>query len=118
MAGNYPANEKSDWDKKYERYIGKVLESDCISKKEDVDARYSIFSGITDPEIEDMIIVVGAVQNAGAHSKNGCQHTGYEITSYSNRGNRVDIVAPCGDNKNPDFRDLHTDKDESCHCRS
>lgn len=105
MAGNYPANEKSDWDKKYERYIGKVLESDCISKKEDVDARYSIFSGITDPEIEDMIIVVGAVQNAGAHSKNGCQHTGYEITSYSNRGNRVDIVAPGGDNKNPDFRD-------------
>lgn len=105
MAGTYPANEKSDWDKKYERYIGKVLESDCIPKKEDVDARYSIFSGITDPEVEDMIIVVGAVQNAGAHSKNGCQHTGYEITSYSNRGNRVDIVAPGGDNKNPDFRD-------------
>ena len=27
-----------------------------------------MISGITDPEIEDMIIVVGATQNAGDHS--------------------------------------------------
>ena len=98
MAGTYPANEKSDWDKKYERYIGKVLESDCIPKKEDVDARYSIFSGIVDSEIKDMIIVVGAVQNAGKHSSWGkCKHTGYEVTAYSNRGSRVDVLAPGGE---------------------
>ena len=106
MAGTYPANEKSDWDKKYERYIGKVLESDCISKKEDVDARYSIFSGIVDSEIKDMIIVVGAVQNAGKHSSWGkCKHTGYEVTAYSNRGSRVDVLAPGGDNESTKFPD-------------
>lgn len=106
MAGTYPANEKSDWDKKYERYIGKVLESDCIPKKEDVDARYSIFSGIVDSEIKDMIIVVGAVQNAGKHSFWGkCRHTGYEVTAYSNRGSRVDVLAPGGDRDSGKYAD-------------
>lgn len=106
MAGTYPANEKSDWDKKYERYIGKVLESDCIPKKEDVDARYSIFSGIVDSEIKDMIIVVGAVQNAGKHSFWGkCRHTGYEVTAYSNRGSRVNVLAPGGDRDSGKYAD-------------
>ena len=106
MAGTYPANEKSDWDKKYERYIGKVLESDCIPKKEDVDACYSIFSGIVDSEIKDMIIVVGAVQNAGKHSFWGkCRHTGYEVTAYSNRGSRVNVLAPGGDRDSGKYAD-------------
>lgn len=106
MAGTYPANEKSDWDKKYERYIGKVLESDCIPKKEDVDARYSIFSGIVDSEIKDMIIVVGAVQNAGKHSFWGkCRHAGYEVTAYSNRGSRVNVLAPGGDRDSGKYAD-------------
>lgn len=105
MAGTYPANEKSGWDKKYERYIGKVLESDCISKKEDVDARYSIFSGIVDSEIEDMIVVVGAVKNGGSHSRKKCNHVGYEVTEYSNRGGRVDVVAPGGDDDSGKYAD-------------
>ena len=105
MAGTYPANEKSDWDKKYERYIGKVLESDCISKKEDVDARYSIFSGIVDSEIEDMIVVVGAVKNGGSHSRKKCNHVGYEVAEYSNRGGRVDVVAPGGDDDSGKYAD-------------
>lgn len=105
MAGTYPANEKSDWDKKYERYIGKVLESDCISKKEDVDARYSIFSGIEDSEVESMIIVVGSAAVSGKHSYFGCKHDGYRVASYSNRGSRVDVLAPGGDNESTKFPD-------------
>lgn len=103
MRGDYTAKEKEDLDKRFKRYVGQINKSSCEAGK--VDARWDIFSAIADPEVKKMIVVVGAVQNAGAHSKNGCQHTGYEITSYSNRGNRVDIVAPGGDNKNPDFRD-------------
>lgn len=105
MAGTYPANEKSDWDKKYERYIGKVLESDCISKKEDVDARYSIFSGIEDSEVESMIIVVGSAAVSGKHSYFSCKHDGYRVASYSNRGSRVDVLAPGGDNESTKFPD-------------
>ena len=105
MAGTYPANEKSDWDKKYERYIGKVLESDCISKKEDVDARYSIFSGIEDSEVESMSIVVGSAAVSGKHSYFGCKHDGYRVASYSNRGSRVDVLAPGGDNESTKFPD-------------
>ena len=57
-----------------------------------------MISGITDPEIEDMIIVVGAAQNTGKHSSWGkCKHTGYEVTAYSNRGSRVDVLAPGGE---------------------
>lgn len=103
MRGDYTAKEKEDLDNRFKRYAGQINENSCETGK--VDGRWDIFSAITDPEVKNMIVVVGAVQNAGAHSKNGCQHTGYEITNYSNRGNRVDIVAPGGDNKNSDFRD-------------
>lgn len=45
-----------------------------------------------------MIIVVGAAQNTGKHSSWGkCKHTGYEVTAYSNRGSRVDVLAPGGE---------------------
>lgn len=82
-----------------------MLESDCISKKEDVDARYSIFSGIEDSEVESMIIVVGSAAVSGKHSYFGCKHDGYRVASYSNRGSRVDVLAPGGDNESTKFPD-------------
>lgn len=79
----------------FQRYRGKITEDICESKG--INAQYNIFGGITDPEIKDMIIVVGAAQNAGGHSKMECNHTGYEVAAYSNRGSRVDVLAPGGD---------------------
>lgn len=79
----------------FQRYRGKITEDICESKG--IDAQYNIFGGIMDSEIQNMIIVVGAAQNAGDHSKKGCNHTGYEETAYSNRGSRVDVLAPGGE---------------------
>ena len=80
----------------FQRYRGKITKDICESKG--IDAQYNIFGGIMDSEIQNMIIVVGAVQNAGKHSSWGkCKHTGYEVTAYSNRGSRVDVLAPGGE---------------------
>lgn len=103
MRGEIDTDDKEEWDEKFKRYEGRISEDNCTTGS--VDAQWDLINGITDPEIEDMIIVVGAVQNAGAHSKKKCHHTGYEMTSYSNRGSRVDIVAPGGEGKNTDYRD-------------
>lgn len=46
----------------------------------------SAFTLITTPEIQDRIIVVGAVDNLGDDE--------YEIADFSQGGNRVDVVAP------------------------
>ena len=82
----------------FQRYRGRITEDICESKG--IDAQYNIFGGITDPEIQDMILVVGAAQPAGEHSTLGkCHHTGYAVTSYSNRGTRVDLIAPGGNGK-------------------
>lgn len=79
----------------FQRYSGKISEGDCVS--EGMDAQYDILGGITSSEIKDMIIVVGAVRNKGDHSEGGCQHNGYALAEYSNRGNIVAILAPGGD---------------------
>ena len=80
----------------FQRYRGKITEDICESKG--IDAQYNIFGGIMDSEIQNMIIVVGAAQNTGKHSFWGkCKHTGYEVTAYSNRGSRVDVLAPGGE---------------------
>lgn len=51
----------------------------------DVDAQYDIFSGITDEELKSRIIVVGSVRQKKEKIK---------ISKFSNRGDRVDVVAP------------------------
>lgn len=79
----------------FQRYRGRITKDICES--DGIDSQYNCFGGITDPEIKDTIIVVGAAQNAGDHSKKGCSHTGYEETAYSNRGSRVDVLAPGGE---------------------
>lgn len=89
---NYQKNSSAD---EYKKYKGRIAKKNCVSGE--ADAKWDIYSGIEDEEIKDMIIVVGAVRNAGAHSTIKCNHTGYEVTEYSSRGSRVDIFAPGGD---------------------
>lgn len=79
----------------FQRYSGRISEENCVSGG--MDRRYDILGGITSPEIEDVIVVVGAVRNKGNHSEGGCYHNGYELAEYSNGGSKVDVVAPGGD---------------------
>ena len=99
MSGEFDSTDKETkeyWDEKFKRYAGRISKENC--KTHSVNAQWDMISGITDPEIEDMIIVVGAAQNTGKHSFWGkCKHTGYEVTAYSNRGSRVDVLAPGGE---------------------
>lgn len=87
MNGEFDSTDdetKKYWDEKFKRYAGRISKENC--KTHSVNAQWDMISGITDPEIEDMIIVVGAAQNTGKHSSWGkCKHTGYEVTAYSNR---------------------------------
>ena len=69
------------------------------------DARWDIYSGIDEPEIKDSIIVVGAAAVSGTHSYFGCKHNGYQVASYSNRGSRVDVLAPGGSDSDNVFPD-------------
>ena len=103
MEGKFDATDKENWDKKFKRYEGRISENDCIT--DSVDAQWDMINGITDSEIKDIVIVVGAVQEGGAHSKKGCKHNGFEVASYSNSGSRVDVVAPGGDGTSQDCKD-------------
>ena len=67
--------------------------------------RWDIYSGIDEPEIKDSIIVVGAAAVSGTHSYFGCKHNGYQVASYSNRGSRVDVLAPGGSDSDNVFPD-------------
>ena len=69
------------------------------------DARWDIYSGIDEPERKDSIIVVGAAAVSGTHSYFGCKHNGYQVASYSNRGSRVDVLAPGGSDSDNVFPD-------------
>ena len=79
MSGEFDSTDKETkeyWDEKFKRYAGRISKENC--KTHSVNAQWDMISGITDPEIEDMIIVVGAAQNTGKHSFWGkCKHTGY-----------------------------------------
>lgn len=55
--------------------------------KKKIDAKYNYLSSITNKEVKDRIIVVGAVRKK-------IWGDGYTIPSYSQCGERVDVVAP------------------------
>ena len=62
-----------------------------------IDARYSSpLTAVTDRNVRDHIIVVGAIENLGREFSlfgNG-KHKGFAVADYSNLGARVDIMAP------------------------
>ena len=90
-------------DPDYNKYKNRFKKDEWVSGG--TDARWDIYSGIDEPEIKDSIIVVGAAAVLGTHSYFGCKHNGYQVASYSNRGSRVDVLAPGGSDSDNVFPD-------------
>lgn len=62
-----------------------------------IDARYnSPLTAITDEEVVNHIVVVGSVKNLGKETGlfSSGKHKGYDVSEFSNLGERVDIMAP------------------------
>ena len=70
----------------------------CAAGNDDgINARYSSpLTAISDANVMQHIIVVGAIQNNGKETGwfNDGKHKGYSVASYSNLGERVDLMAP------------------------
>lgn len=90
-------------DPDYNKYKNRFKKDEWVSGG--TDARWDIYSGIDEPEIKDSIIVVGSAAVSGTHSYFGCKHNGYQVASYSNRGSRVDVLAPGGSDSDNVFPD-------------
>lgn len=90
-------------DPDYNKYKNRFKKDKWVSGG--ADAKWDIYSGIENPEVKDSIIVVGATAVSGMHSYFGCKHNGYQIASYSNRGTRVDVLAPGGSDSDNVFPD-------------
>mgnify|MGYP000862116471 FL=1 len=90
-------------DPDYNKYKNRFKKDEWVSGG--TDARWDIYIGIDEPEIKDSIIVVGAAAVSGTHSYFGCKHNGYQVASYSNRGSRVDVLAPGGSDSDNVFPD-------------
>lgn len=66
-----------------------------------VDAKYDFLGTISNQEVKNRIIVVGAAESLGTHKEGGflwfgrkTVHNGYSIASFSQCGDRVDVLAP------------------------
>ena len=90
-------------DPDYNKYKNRFKKDEWVSGG--ADAKWDIYSGIENPEVKDSIIVVGAAAVSGTHSYFGCKHNGYQVASYSNRGSRVDVLAPGGSDSDNVFPD-------------
>lgn len=110
--GYFATKTMDDWNKNMASFIKRLHDKSknefviCKAAGNDAkDARKGILSGIEDSEVESMIIVVGSAAVSGEHSYFGCKHDGYRVASHSNRGSRVDVLAPGGDNESTKFPD-------------
>ena len=110
--GYFATKTMDDWNKNMASFIKRLHYKSknefviCKAAGNDAkDARKGILSGIEDSEVESMIIVVGSAAVSGKHSYFGCKHDGYRVASHSNRGSRVDVLAPGGDNESTKFPD-------------
>ena len=98
-------NGGPDGEEKFGRYRTREAEIAERLVSGNLDAEFDILGAIQNPEVADRIIMVGAVETKGTHKEGGFfgigatkVHDGYEITPYSQCGERVDILAPGGDN--------------------
>lgn len=73
------SNKNAEKYKKYDDYESRLDYGN-------VDAQYDIFSGITNPEIKDRIVVAGSIGMSEDHE--------FYASEYSCSGSRVDILAP------------------------
>lgn len=97
-------HEQYKKDSDYNKYKNRFKKDKWVSGG--ADAKWDIYSGIENPEVKDSIIVVGATAVSGMHSYFGCKHNGYQIAVSSDRGTRVDVLAPGGDSAtSTDFSD-------------
>lgn len=90
-------------DPDYNKYKNRFKKDEWVSGG--ADAKWDIYNGIENPEVKDSIIVVGATAVSGMHSYFGCKHNGYQIAAYSDRGTRVDVLAPGGSDSDNVFPD-------------
>ena len=85
---------------KYKKYLEIRVEDGGRLDDGNVDAKYDIFGAITDSEVKNRIIIVGAAENLGVHREGFLGlfgekvHNGYTIAQYSQGGKRVDVIAP------------------------
>lgn len=88
----------------YEYFADYKDEKDAIKHRLEsgnVDAKYDFLGTIGNQEVKNRIIVVGAAENLGTHKEGGFLwfsrknvHNGYSIASFSQCGDRVDVLAP------------------------
>lgn len=84
-----------------ERYRDRQEEIEAKLESGNVSADFDFLAAITNEEVRDRIIIVGAVENQGSHKEGGflwfgrkTVHDGYKIASFSQCGAAVDILAP------------------------
>lgn len=93
--------EGGEEDEDFEQYKNKKTEIESRLEGGNVDAKYGVLSAITDREVRERIIIVGAAENLGTHRDGGVLgiggtkiHDGYRVAAYSQCGPCVDIIAP------------------------
>lgn len=85
------------------------------------DAKYDVLGAISNENVQDHIIMVGSIDMNITHSENARlrEAYSYQISSFSNRGKRVDIYAPGGwlvhNKKTGILCDLPDNKTEYAH---
>lgn len=95
---------KGDVDNDLEKRLSRYKERKSEIKKRlefgNVDAEFDVLGAINDQEVASRIIIVGAVENKGTH-RDGLfgiigskEHDGYTLASFSQCGDRVDVLAP------------------------
>lgn len=84
-----------------ERYKDRQDEIKDRLESGNVSADFDFLAAITNAEVRDRIIIVGAVENQGSHKEGGflwfgrkTVHNGYKIASFSQCGEAVDVLAP------------------------
>lgn len=84
-----------------ERYKNRIEEINARVESGNVDANFDCFAAITNKNVRDRIIVVGAIKNNGTHVENKflwfgkkVVSDGYSIAEFSQCGDAVDVLAP------------------------
>lgn len=86
----------------FARYKDRREEIESRLDSGNVDVKYDLFGGITDPKVRNRIIMVGAAKNLGTHTEGGFLgiigkkkvHNGYAVAAFSQCGEGVDVIAP------------------------
>jgi len=85
----------------FDRYKDKKDEIENRVESGNVDANFDFMGIIKNEKVKERIIVVGAAENLGTRKEGGflwfgreTKHNGYKIASFSQCGDRVDVLAP------------------------